>query len=291
MLTPLAVGPGQPFPYISGLSLSLGVFVRQPETGEERFARVKVPEGLPRFLELGERGLRMPLEHVIAHHLSSLFPQMEIVECAAFRVTRDADYEVSDEADDLLEAVEIELRRRRFGEPVRLEVSDAMSSRMLDRLQTGLRRDAASRSTACAARSTSPTRSSSRRSSAPTCATRCGSAGRRTASRAGSTRAPSSRRSARGDLLVHHPYDSFATTFEAFLRAAAEDPDVTAIKTTVYRTSDDSPLVPRSSPRPRRASRACASSSCRRASTSTATSAGRARSSARACTSSTGSRT
>ena len=169
---------------------------------------------------------------------------MEIVECAAFRVTRDADFEVSDEADDLLEAVELELRRRRFGEPVRLEVSDAMSNRMLERLQTGLgvtaeqvyRVQGPARP-----RRLDPARDA--RAPRPGRPGR-GSAGRRTASSAGSTRARSSRRFARGDLLVHHPYDSFATTFEAFLRAAAEDPDVTAIKTTVYRTSDDSPLVP-----------------------------------------------
>ena len=138
VLTPLAVGPGQPFPYMSGLSLSLGVFVRDPESGEERFARVKVPETLPRFLGVGERGALVPLEAAIAGSLSMLFPQMEIGECAAFRVTRDADFEVSDEADDLLEAVELELRRRRFGDVVRLEVSESMSERMLARLVDGL---------------------------------------------------------------------------------------------------------------------------------------------------------
>jgi polyphosphate kinase len=138
VLTPLAVGPGQPFPYISGLSLSLALFVRDPETGEERFARVKVPELLPRFLHIGSRGLYLPLEHVIAHYLPTLFPKMEIRECAVFRVTRDADFEVSDEADDLLEAVELELQRRRFGDAVRVEVAAGMSSDMRDRLLVGL---------------------------------------------------------------------------------------------------------------------------------------------------------
>ena len=138
VLTPLAVGPGQPFPYISGLSLSLGIFVRDPVTGEERFARVKVPEGMPRFVAVGERGLFLPLENVIAHFLSRLFPQMEIVERAVFRVTRDADFEVSDEADDLLGAVESELRRRRFGEVVRLEISASASADMLELLEAGL---------------------------------------------------------------------------------------------------------------------------------------------------------
>ena len=138
VLTPLAVGPGQPFPYISGLSLSLGLFVRDPETGEERFARVKVPELLPRFLPIGKRGLFVPLERVIRHFLAWLFPMMEVVECTTFRVTRDADFAVSDEADDLLEAVELELRRRRFGDPVRVEVSGSCSTRMLEQLKGGL---------------------------------------------------------------------------------------------------------------------------------------------------------
>ena len=138
VLTPLAVGPGQPFPYISGLSLSLGLFVRDPETGEERFARVKVPELLPRFLPIGSRGLFVPLERVIRHFLAWLFPMMEIVECTTFRVTRDADFSVSDEADDLLEAVELELRRRPFGDPVRLEISGSCSTRMLQQLKDGL---------------------------------------------------------------------------------------------------------------------------------------------------------
>ena len=116
VLTPLAVGPGQPFPYISGLSLSLAVFAQDPDAGEDRFARVKIPEGLPRFLPIGKRELYVPLEQVIAHFLPTLFPGTEIVERAAFRVTRDADFEVSDDAADLLEAVESELRKRRFGD-------------------------------------------------------------------------------------------------------------------------------------------------------------------------------
>ena len=109
MLTPLGVGPGQPFPYISGLSLSLGVLARDPDTGEERFARVKVPEQLPRFVAVGGGRLLLPLEDVIGHYLDSLFPGMEIVERAVFRVTRDADMELSDDADDLLEAVQAEI--------------------------------------------------------------------------------------------------------------------------------------------------------------------------------------
>ena len=140
VLTPLGVGPGQPFPYISGLSLSLGVLARDPDTGEERFARVKVPEQLPRFIEVGEGRLLLPLEDVIGHYLDSLFPGMEIVERAVFRVTRDADMELSDEADDLLEAVQAEIQRRRFGDVVRVEVASSMSAAMVEQLRNGLQR-------------------------------------------------------------------------------------------------------------------------------------------------------
>ena len=134
VLTPLAVGPGQPFPYISGLSLSLGLLVRDPEAGEERFARVKVPEGLDRFVSIGTRGLLVPLESVLSHFLPRLFPEMEVVQRALFRLTRDGDTEISDDADDLLEAVESDLRRRRFGAVVRMEVSGSISRDMLMRL-------------------------------------------------------------------------------------------------------------------------------------------------------------
>jgi len=139
VLTPLGVGGGQPFPFISPLSLSLGVFVRDPNTEEERFARLKVPEGLPRFLRSNGVGSLLPLERVIAHFLPWLFPGMEIEERGFFRVTRDADFEVSDEADDLLEALQTELRRRPFGDVVRLEVSESMSDAMLAQLKEGLR--------------------------------------------------------------------------------------------------------------------------------------------------------
>src|SRR5680860_275173 len=130
VLTPLAVGPGRPFPYISNLSLSLGVWLSDPVGGEELFARVKVPkEVLPRLIEIGD-GVFVPLEAVIARHLGSLFPGMEVRSHAAFRVVRDADFTVSDEADDLVRAVETELRRRRFGEVVQLEVDAAMDADM-----------------------------------------------------------------------------------------------------------------------------------------------------------------
>jgi polyphosphate kinase len=243
VLTPLAVGPGQPFPYISGLSNSLALFVRDEGTGEERFARVKVPEGLPRFFEVGRRAAFIPLESVIAHFLDRLFPQMEVVERAVFRVTRDADFEVSDEADDLLEAVEVELRRRRFGDVVRLEVSGSVSSRMLARLTEGLDvgeqqvypirgpLDLADLSQ-LAALDRPDLKDEPWIPHTPA---------RLASSRGGDGFFSEIRRA---DVLVHHPYDSFVTTFERFVREAAREPAVVALKTTVYRTSDDSPVVP-----------------------------------------------
>ena len=242
VLTPLAVGPGQPFPYISALSISLALFVRDPETGEERFARVKVPEGLPRLLPIGTAGRLVPLEQVLTHYLSSLFPGMDILERSAFRVTRDADLEVSDEADDLLEAVELELRRRRFGEVTRLEVSRSMSQALCERLQQGLRvgDDLVYPIT--------------------------GMLDLEDASELGTLDRPDLKEEAwlpvarpplanleageqfavirAGDVLVHYPYDSFAASFEAFLNTSAEDPYVIGLKSTVYRTSDETPLVP-----------------------------------------------
>ena len=241
VLTPLGVGPGQPFPFISPLSLSLGVLALDPDTGEERFGRVKVPEGLSRFVGIGKRGMLVPLEAVIAHFLPALFPGMEIEERAAFRVTRNADFELSDEADDLLEAVEVELRRRRFGDVVRLEVASSMSERMLERLREGLRAEESQ-----VYRINAPLDLADLRELvdldrpdlkdepwAPVTPARL---------RGGGDGLLAETR--RSDLLVHQPYESFVSSFEAFVREAAADPDVVAIKTAVYRTSGDSPLVP-----------------------------------------------
>jgi len=243
ILTPLAVGPGQPFPYISPLSLSLGIFVRDPENGEERLARVKVPELLPRFLSVGDRGLFILLERIIRHFLPRLFSEMEILECCAFRVTRDADFEVSDEADDLLEAVEDELRRRRFGDVVRVEVSGSVSSRMLERLERGLGvssdqiyliqglLDLAELQQLVEL--DRPDLKDERWYPVPH---------PRFASAADVDELFGEIR--RSDILVHHPFDSFASSFEAFVVAAARDPAVLAVKTALYRTSEDSPVVP-----------------------------------------------
>ena len=243
VLTPLAVGPGQPFPYISALSLSLAVFVRDPDSGDERFARVKVPEGMPRFLKVGRRGLYVPLERVIAHFLPELFPQMEIVERAVFRVTRDTDFEVSDEADDLLEAVELQLRRRRFGDVVRLEVSSQMSVAMLDQLKRGLDVDDSHVYQVGGLLDLSELMQLLRIErpdlrhepwigvTPPRFAV-------------GIANDDLFAEIRRSDQLVQHPYESFSSTFEVYVTNAAKDPDVIALKTTVYRTSDESPLVP-----------------------------------------------
>jgi polyphosphate kinase len=239
VLTPLAVGPGRPFPYISNLSLSLAVWVRDPVSDIETFARVKVPkEVLPRFVRVAEATF-VPLEAVIARHVDRLFPGMRVLRHDFFRVTRDADFDVSDEADDLVRAVEDELRRRRFGEVVRLEVSASMDAdlrRMLvEWLEVEERQvydvegllDLAD------------------------LAEVHGIEGRKELRDPAWTPHPhpafdddvfAAIRA--GDILVHHPYDSFAASAERFIAQAVDDPNVLAIKMTVYRTSDDSELVP-----------------------------------------------
>jgi polyphosphate kinase len=243
VLTPLAVGPGQPFPYISALSVSLGLFVSDPDTGEERFARVKVPEGLPRFFPVGSLGRFVPLEHVLSHYLPELFPGMEILERSFFRVTRDGDLEVADEADDLLEAVELQLRRARFGEVTRLEVSASMSEAMLEQLQQGLRVPdelvyplEGMLDLADVGELYKLDRPDLKNDAWTPVARPPWNSIEAAAEQFAAIRA--------GDLLVHHPYDSFADTFESFVDQAAADPEVIAIKSTVYRTSDDAPLVP-----------------------------------------------
>jgi len=244
VLTPLAVGPGRPFPYISNLSLSLAVWLRDPVTGFETFARVKVPkEVLPRFIPIGPSTF-VPLEDVIARHLGDLFPGMEILRHSMFRVARDADFTVSDEADDLLQAVEDELRRRRFGEVVRLELGADMDPDLRERLIGWL--DVEERQVhdvggmldmsdlwqihgldAPAELRDAPWAPMPH----PALADEEADGDIFAAIRA-------------GDFLVHHPYQSFAGTVERFVAQAVKDPDVLAIKLTVYRTSDDSSLVP-----------------------------------------------
>ena len=245
VLTPLAVGPGRPFPYISNLSLSIGVFVRDPVSDVETFARVKVPkEVLPRFVSIGE-GTFAPLEAVIARRLDELFPGMEILRHDFFRVTRDADFTVSDEADDLLRAVEDELRRRRFGEVVRLEVASSMDPDMREYLIDQLAIDETQvvdvdglldLDDLWSLNDIEGSRELRYEPWTPEVPPVLQEGDDDEIDVLGAMRA--------GDLLVHHPYDSFAGSVERFIRQASRDPDVLAIKITVYRTSDDSALVP-----------------------------------------------
>ncbi|MEP7223430.1 MAG: polyphosphate kinase 1 [Actinomycetota bacterium] len=243
ILTPLAVGPGQPFPYISGLSLSLAVFAADPDTDEERFARVKIPEGLPRFIEIGKRGLFVPLEQVIAHFLPTLFPGAAIVERAAFRVTRDADFEVSDDAADLLEAVESQLSKRRFGDVVRVEVSASASAEMVSRLTHGLGADETQiyrietpLDLAELMELVTLDRPDLKAETwVPVVSPRFVEAQGELPRVFDEIR--------RGDIAVMQPYESFRASFEVFAQAAVQDRDVIAMKTAVYRTSDDSALV------------------------------------------------
>ena len=245
VLTPLAVGPGRPFPYISNLSLSLAVWLRDPVAGTETFARVKVPkEVLPRFVPIGG-GVHVALETIIARHLGELFPGMEIVRHDVFRVTRDADFTVSDEADDLLRAVEHELRRRRFGEVVRLELASSLDPDMRAYLveQLGIEETQVidvdgmlDLADLWAIHDLDGHGELRDRPWTPVTHPALGEAGDEPADMLGVLRSR--------DLLVHHPYDSFASSVERFVRQAVDDPDVLAIKMTVYRTSDDSALVP-----------------------------------------------
>jgi polyphosphate kinase len=247
-LTPLVIGLGRPFPYISNLSLSLAVSLRDPKQDTDVLARVKVPkELLGRFLPLGGDGTTLvPLDDLIAANLGSLFPGMEVVDYSFFRVTRDTDYDVSDEADDLLQAVQEELKRRRFGEVVRLEVEAGMDRRLRSQLVAAMgleEREAYEvnglldltdlwdvyglKSLPKDLRDPEHTPATQPRL--------VGEDGKDADIFAAMREC---------DILVHHPYDSFTSSVERFVRQAVADPDVLAIKQTVYRTSADSPLVP-----------------------------------------------
>jgi polyphosphate kinase len=244
VLTPLAVDPAHPFPYISGLSLNLAVVLRDADTGTEHFARLKVPPVLPRFVATNETNTRfLPLEDIIAAHLPQLFSGLEVVETSAFRVTRNEDLEIDNDVENLVHALERELSRRRFGAPVRLEVDCETSDRVLELLvrelgvsaqsvyriptpldlaglwsiadldQDGLRYPSFVPSTHPALRS------------------------------ADGTPADVFAAMRSGDILLHHPYDSFSTSVQRFIEQAAGDPWVQAIKLTLYRTSGESPIV------------------------------------------------
>jgi polyphosphate kinase len=246
-LTPLVIGLGRPFPYISNLSLSLGVLLRDPDSGTEIIARVKVPkELLGRFLPVGGDGNAfVPLEEAIAANLDVLFPGTEVVDHGYFRVTRDADFTVSDEADDLLQAVQDEIRRRRFGEVVRLEIAAGMNPKLRQQLIDALRLedrevydvDGLIDLADLTAVAGVPGHAELRYPPwTPVTQPRLQGEDDEPVDIFAAIR--------NYDILVHHPYDSFATSVERFVEQAVADPDVLAIKQTVYRTSDDSPLVP-----------------------------------------------
>lgn len=244
VLTPLAVDPGHPFPYISGLSLNMAIIVRDPATGTERFARLKIPKNVDRFIRV-RHGTDdfLPIEDLVAAHLAELFPGMQVVEHQTFRVTRNADFEVEEDRDeDLLQALERELARRRFGPPVRLEIADTTSERVLKLLIDELDvhpGDAVEvpglldlsglwqiysldRPSLKDAPFVPATPAAFAEGETPRSAFAC-------------------LRDA--DVLLHHPYESFATSVQRFIEQAAEDPQVLAIKQTLYRTSGDSPIV------------------------------------------------
>ena len=248
VLTPLSVDPSHPFPYISGLSLNLAILVKNPENGEDVFARVKVPPLLPRFVETLPRGNGrfIPLEALIAEHLGELFPSMDILAHHSFRVTRNQDLEVEeDDSENLLHSLEQELLRRRFGPAVRLEVSRDMDKRILDKLSEELGVEANevfhlpepldltglfSIAGLDRPELKFPNFSSRTHPSLVDVDTNSATGEIFEAIK-------------RKEILLHHPYDSFTSSVVSFLEQAAADPKVLAIKQTLYRTSGDSPIV------------------------------------------------
>ena len=244
VLTPLAVDPGHPFPYISTLSLNLAVILRDPVTDERRFARVKVPSLLPRFVVMPDGERFIPLEQVIAAHLDQLFPGMVIEENFPFRVTRNADLTLEEEeADDLLAAVELELRRRRFGAAVRLELDADVTDEVRELLMRELILDEDAVSE-CAAPLDLGGLWALQELDRPDLKDppwNPVTQARLSAAEDGGLDFFSVISTA--DVLVHHPYDSFSTSVEEFVRQAARDPKVLALKLTLYRTSGDSPII------------------------------------------------
>ena len=245
ILTPLAVDPGHPFPYVSNLSLNLAVTIRDPESGERRFARVKVPPLLSRFVVLPDGEKFVPLEQIIAAHLDRLFPGLQIETSHTFRVSRNIDLttDQDEDADDLLAAVEMELRRRRFGEAVRLEVAFGMpaDTRELLRREIGLHeKDVYEVPEPLDLAGLSVLRDLDRPElKDEVWPTVTPSAFERGPGEPADLFAVLSQE----DVLVHHPYEAFATTVQELIRQAATDPQVMAIKMALYRTSGDSPIV------------------------------------------------
>jgi polyphosphate kinase len=243
VLTPLSVDPSHPFPYISSLSLNLAAVVRDPITGQRRFARVKVPPLLERFVALGDGERFVPIEQVLAAHLDSLFPGMEIVSDHVFRITRDADMDVEeDEAEDLLAAIETVLvRRRRAASPVRLEVDGSITDEVRGLLLRELELEAED---VYEVRGLLDLGSLWSLTAIDRPDLKDDLFTPVTQRRLDGDGPPDLFAVLRGgDVLVHHPYDSFVSSVEAFIEQAAVDPDVLAIKQSLYRTSADSPIV------------------------------------------------
>ena len=244
VLTPLAVDPAHPFPYISGLSLNLAVMIRNPKTRKQHFARVKVPPIFARFVPVGNQRF-VPLEDVIREQLRRLFPGMEVLEVHTFRVTRNEDLEVEeDDAENLLAALEKELLRRRFGPPVRLEVEDSITPSVLELLvsELGISEEEVFRLPGPLDLrglhdiADLPREELKYPAFVPTTHLRLAEV---------ESAAPVDvfKAARRHDVLLHHPYDSFATSVQRFIEQAAADPKVLAIKQTLYRTSGDSPII------------------------------------------------
>jgi len=247
VLTPLAVDPAHPFPYISGLSLNLAVVVRDPDGGPELFARVKVPNNVPRLVavESSSRAYRfLPVEDLIAGHLGALFSGMQIVEHHLFRVTRNADFEVEEDRDeDLLQALERELARRRFGPPVRLEVESDVSDLVLETLVRELDMDSHDVLRVPGLLDLSALWQVYEGADRPDLKDRPFVPATHPRFAEGETPRSVFATLRDGDILVHHPYHSFSTSVQRFIEQAAADPNVLAIKQTLYRTSGDSPVV------------------------------------------------
>ena len=244
VLTPLAVDPAHPFPYISGLSLNLAVLLRNPRTAKEHFARVKVPPIFERFVPVGNQRF-VPLEDVIAEHLKRLFPGMEVLEVHTFRVTRNEDLEVEeDDAENLLAALEKELLRRRFGPPVRLEVEESIAPQVLELLVSEL---GVSPEEVFRLRGPLDLRGLHDIADLPRQELKypafLPTTHHRLAEVESSAPVDVFKAARRHDVLLHHPYDSFATSVQRFIEQAAADPHVLAIKQTLYRTSGDSPII------------------------------------------------
>ncbi|MEP6690011.1 MAG: polyphosphate kinase 1 [Gemmatimonadaceae bacterium] len=249
VLTPLAVDPGHPFPYISNLSLSLAVEVRDPQLGSVHFARVKVPKSLPRWVPFGRAHEFVPLEQVIGANLGALFPGMQVVHWYAFRITRNSDIDITeDEPEDLLEAIEEQVFLRRFGEVVRLEVQDEMPDEMRALLLDELRDDRLPPNATLTTRDVQAQGSLLELGDLMELASLDVPELR---DQPMISVTPPPLRDGRSifdairerDILVHHPFESFATTTEDFLETAAADENVLAIKLTLYRTSGDTAIV------------------------------------------------